>query len=339
MIVSRFIGLFIFSALCLPKMVWPAPDPRTIEAAKKERTVAYYTGLNVNAVQRLAGAFEQRYPFLKVEPARQDHVQLRTRILTESLAGAHRVDVVSMPAIDLQLLKKKGLLALYRSLELEGIPKGLKDEEGFWAAMYVTQFIIGYNNRMVAKNDQPRDWEDLLRAQWKNGIGLDPDAPLWYASLLEYWGSDRTSRLMRGLAAQQPHLRRGYTLLAQMMAAGEFPLAVVHAHKVEEMKANGAPLDWVRTVDPVVTSGHAVAVSAHSPHPNAARLLADFILSKEGQLTLHRSFLVPVRTDIPPLTPALDQSKLKVFPVHAELAEDYEKYEKQFHEFFGTRER
>jgi len=90
MTVSRFIGLFILSLLCLPKVVWPAPDFRTIEAAKKERTVAYYTGLNLNAVQRLAGAFEQRYPFLKVEPARQGHVQVRTRILTESLAGAHR---------------------------------------------------------------------------------------------------------------------------------------------------------------------------------------------------------------------------------------------------------
>jgi len=63
------------------------------------------------------------------------------------------------------------------------------------------------------------------------------------------------------------------------------------------------------------------------------------ILSKEGQLTLHKSFLVPVRTDIPPLTPALDQSKLKVFPVHAELAEDYEKYEKQYHELLGKRSR
>ncbi len=52
---------------------------------------------------------------------------------------------------------------------------------------------------------------------------------------------------------------------------------------------------------------------------------------------LHQSFLVPVRTDIPPLTPALDQTKLKVFPVHAELADDYEKYEKQYHDFLGQK--
>jgi iron(III) transport system substrate-binding protein len=105
------------------------------------------------------------------------------------------------------------------------------------------------------------------------------------------------------------------------------------------MKNNGAPIDWVRTVDPVVTSAHSLAVSSHSPHPNAACLFTDFILSKDGQLTLHQSFLVPARTDIPPLTAALDQTKLKVFAVRSELADNYEKYEKQYHQFFAKRTR
>jgi iron(III) transport system substrate-binding protein len=205
--------------------------------------------------------------------------------------------------------------------------------------MYITQFIIGYNSRMINKTDVPKDWPDLLRSHWKAGIGLDADAPLWYASLLEYWGREKANGFMQNLAGQEPQLRRGYTLLAQMVAAGEFPLAVVHAHKVEEMKNSGAPIDWVRSVDPVVTSAHSLAIATHSPHPNAARLFADFILSKEGQLTLHQSFLVPARTDIPPLTPALDQTKLKVFPVRSELADNYEKFEKQYHEFFAKRTR
>ncbi|MGE5305489.1 MAG: ABC transporter substrate-binding protein [Alphaproteobacteria bacterium] len=337
MVFSLIAGTLLLAAMVVPAVSSAAPDAKTIEAAKKERTVAYYTGLNVNAVQRLIDAFEKRYPFLKVEPSRYGHVQVRTRIFTEAAAGSHRFDIASIPSIDLQTIKKKGLLASYRSPELDGIPKGLKDEDGYWAAMYITQFIIGYNIRMINKSDVPRDWDDLLRGQWKTRIGMDPDAPLWYASLLEYWGREKATRFMKALAAQQPHLSRGYTLLAQMMAAGEFPLAIVHAHKVEDMKNKGAPIDWVRTVDPVVTSAHALAIAAHAPHPNAARLLEDFILSKEGQLTLHQSFLVPVRTDIPPLTPALDQSKLKVFPVHAELADEYEKYERQYHNFLGVK--
>jgi iron(III) transport system substrate-binding protein len=336
MLLPLIIGLWVLFGWFLPNPLLAASDAKTMEGAKRERTVSYYTGLNVNAVQRLTGAFETRYPFLKVETTRYGHVQLRTRIFTEALAGAHRFDLVSMPAIELQVIKKKGLLAAHRPAEAEAIPRGLRDEEGFWTAMYITQFIIGYNSGMVGKNDLPKDWGDLLRARWKNGIGLDPDAPLWYAALLEYWGQEKVTKFMKALAAQEPRLRRGYTLLAQMMAAGEFPLAVVHAHKVEEMKTKGAPIDWVRTVDPVVTSAHALALSAHSPHPHAARLLADFILSREGQLTLHRSFLVPARTDIPALTPALDQNTLKVFPVHAELADDYEKYDKQYHAFFGN---
>jgi iron(III) transport system substrate-binding protein len=337
MIFSLIVAMLLLAGMAVPAVSLAAPDAKTIEAAKKERTVAYYTGLNVNAVQRLIDAFEKRYPFLKVEPSRYGHVQVRTKIFTEAAAGSHRFDIVSIPAIDLQTIKKKGLLASYRSAETDGIPKGLKDEEGYWTAMYITQFIIGYNTRMLNKSDVPRDWEDLLRARWKSGIGLDPDAPLWYASLVEYWGREKTTRFMKALAAQEPRLSRGYTLLAQMMAAGEFPLAIVHAHKVEEMKNKGAPIDWVKTVDPVVTSAHSLAIAARAPHPNAARLLADFILSKDGQLTLHQAFLVPVRTDIPPLTPALDQSKLKVFLVHPELADEYEKYEKQYHDFLGQK--
>jgi iron(III) transport system substrate-binding protein len=336
MTISRMIGFTLAVSLFLPAQVSAAPDTQMVEAAKKEGTVAYYTGLNVNAVQRLIDAFEKRYPFLKVEPSRYGHVQVRTKIFTEAATGSHRFDIVSIPAIDLQTIKKKGLLASYHSAEMDGIPKGLKDEAGYWTAMYITQFIIGYNNQLINKSDVPKGWDDLLRPQWKSRIGLDPDATLWYASLLEYWGREKTTRFMKGLAAQEPRLRRGYTLLAQMMAAGEFPLAVVHAHKVEEMKSKGAPIDWIKTVDPVVTSAHALAISAHAPHPNAARLLVDFVLSKEGQLTLHRSFLVPARSDIPPLTPALDQSKLKVFPVHPELADDYAKYEKQYHDFLGV---
>ncbi len=322
----------IFGASSLPALT----DARVVEGAKKEGVVTYYTGLNLVAAQKLIGAFEKRYPFLKIQLARHGHVQLRTKIFTEVLTGAHHFDLVSMPAIELQLLKKRGILASYRSPEGEGIPQGLKDEEGLWAAIYITQFIIGYNNRMVAKEEAPRGWEDLLRPQWKQKIGLDPDAPLWYASLTEYWGKEKTVKFMRGLADQKPHLRRGYTLLTQMMVAGEFPLAIVHAHKVEEMKTNGAPIDWVKTVDPVVTSAHSIAISERAPHPNAARLFVDYILSKEGQLVLHQAFLVPGRTDIPPLVPSLDQGKLKVHYVQPGLAERYDQYDKEFHQIFRT---
>ena len=226
MIFSRLIALFVFSVFCFPTTLWLAPDPKTIEAAKKERSVAYYTGLNVNAVQRLAGAFEQRYPFLKVEPARQGHVQVRTRILTESLAGAHRVDVVSMPAIDLQLLKKKGLLALYRSPELDGIPKGLKDEEGFWAAMYVTQFIIGYNHRMIAKNDRCSvnctSFDKMKSASSLAAFGCGE-----WAETAMAWPEVTTGSTVRTQSRGAPLAFISSTLCAWTTAKGNSPAAII----------------------------------------------------------------------------------------------------------------
>ena len=328
------VHIILLCGFLCTKSLLAQTGPKIIDKAKQEGRVVYYTPLNVTAANVLIKSFEKEYPYLRVQLLRQGGEALRTRVLSEAQAGRHNFDVISMNILDAQLLQRRELLAPYISTERGGIPQGLKDREGFWTASYIIQHVIGYNSRLVPAGKIPRDWRDLLDPIWKGKIGLDRDGVVWYASLLQYWGRERGVKFMKQLSVQEPHFERGNTLRTQMMAAGEFPLAVVHAHKVEEFKTKRAPIDWVTTSNPIITHGNIVSIARHAPHPNAARLFVDYFLSKKGQIVLNEAFVVPARTDIPPLAPSLDQSKLNVHYVDPVLAENYNQYQKEYQEIF-----
>jgi iron(III) transport system substrate-binding protein len=136
---------------------------------------------------------------------------------------------------------------------------------------------------------------------------------------------------MRSLSSQRPQQRRGHNLLTRLLAAGEYPLALVHANEIEKEKQDGAPVEWVRTLDPIVTSPSQVGISAKAPHPAAARLLVDFLLSKEGQRVIESRGRVPARTDLG----SSAGGELKVHYVSARLAPQFHDYEKEFRGIFG----
>ncbi|HET7363492.1 MAG TPA: substrate-binding domain-containing protein, partial [Burkholderiales bacterium] len=145
------------------------------------------------------------------------------------------------------------------------------------------------------------------------------------------WGREKGTAYMEALSRQKPQQRRGHSLLTRLLVAGDFPLAVVHAGEIEKEKQDGAPVEWVRTLDPIITSPSQVAISAKAPHPAAARLLVDFLLSREGQRVIESRGRVPARID---LAPSADGS-LKVHYVDARLAARFNEYEHEFRAIFG----
>ncbi len=139
---------------------------------------------------------------------------------------------------------------------------------------------------------------------------------------------------MGGLASQKPTIHRGHTLIAQLTSAGAFALSIAYGNRIEEMKEQGAPLDFVDTTDPIVTSPSVITLSKNAPHPNAARLYINFVLSREGQNILKKFSRVTARADVPPPSPKLDPKKLKTFFVRPEIADRYEEYQKDYREIF-----
>ena len=274
--------------------------------------VVWYTAMNTSDIEPLRKRFEEKNAGVKLTVLRQPGEKIRNRILGEASAGKNLWDVVSFNHLDMGVLDREKLLGSAR------------------APIYVRQFVIGYNTNLVRPPEAPRDWPDLLDPKWKGRLAMDEDEVEWFASMLDYYGREKGMRFMQALARQEPQLRRGHTLLSKLLSAGDFPLAIVHAQEMDEGKKAGEPVDWVRTLDPVVTSPSEIAIAAKAPHPAAAKLLADFILSPEGQSIIRDRGRVPA-ADVKA------QAAMKIHWVNPQLSRDFDRYEKEFRETFARR--
>jgi iron(III) transport system substrate-binding protein len=310
-----------------------AQDGNILAGAKREGRVVWYTVAEES--QQLAQEFENKYPFIKVEVVRSTVYPLLNRVLNEAAAGNYLFDVIRHATFTIGLPIQKGLVQVYDSAERAAFTAGWKDKQGYWTSTDDNYFVVGYNTRQVTAAEAPKDWDDLLLPKWRGRIGLDPDNHILYGALEQSWGRDRALAYFRRLAQQQIQFRTGNTLLSQLIVAGEYPLGFVYAHRVELLKSQGAPMEWVSTMNPIATTGGPLALAAKARNPNAGKLLIDFVLSREGQLHLRKYFRIPSRADLEPLSPKLDANQLRLLPSSPELAGREEDWRKQFRAIFG----
>ena len=220
-----------------------------IEGAKKEGQLLWYVAIVIGDANALVTRFQQKYPFIKVELLRAGSEQLLNRILKEDSTGQSKMDLVNITTIT--ALKKRNLLQAYHSPEFGAYPQQFKDAENYWATLYNIYYVIAYNPRLVPARDAPRNWDDFLDPKWKGKIGMDQEEYEWYAATLQSWGNEKAQKYHRALAKQGVQFHRGHTMISQLIAAGEFPIGISYAHRVESMKKAGAPIDWVKTTDPI----------------------------------------------------------------------------------------
>jgi len=163
---------------------------------------------------------------------------------------------------------------------------------------------------------------------------MDTTDDRWFTQTVDKMGEERGMAFMKRLAAQKPNFRRGHTLMVQLLAAGEFPMNVIaYGYQVEYMKAQGATIGWSAD-QPVTITGGAGSLARHAPHPEAAKLFLDVLLSKEAQEEITKFYRVATRVDVPPNPPRLVQG-LKMYPVKLDLGRILPKRVKQFREIFA----
>jgi iron(III) transport system substrate-binding protein len=256
------------------------------------------------------------------------------RILSESRSGKYDWDVVSTTGFYAYNLKKRGMLAAYDSPERKFIRAGHKDPQAMWTSIYTNYTVLGYNSRLVGRDNVPKSHTDLLKPIWKGQIGIVQTAYEWFAVMLQGMSQEKGLAFMRELAKQQPQLRNGRTLLAQLVAAGEVNSGLAaYSQNFESLKRDGAPVDWV-PLDPVYGNLNPMGFSAKAPHPNAGKLFIDFVLSKTGQETIRAQRRVPDRVDVLPDPPKLAQGFTAVFTAD-QVYENFDRYVKWFQEIFG----
>ena len=305
------------------------------ERAEAEGKLMFYATFNAADSKALADAFKQLYPKIDAVYYRSTDASLMERILTESRAGQNLWDVAVLTSFYGYNLKKRGMFAPYDSPERKYFRPGYKDDQGAWTSIYTNYAAFGYNTRGVPKAGVPKSYNDLLKPEWKGNVGMDSKAYEWFGTMLKAMGEEKGLAYMRELA-KQAQLRAGRTLLAQLVAAGEFKGALTaYSQTFEVLKPAGAPVDWIY-LNPVFANIHPTGISAKAPHPNAARLFMDFVLSKRGQEVIRAMNRIPDRIDTAPEQARLMEGIKPVF-APTEVLEDFQRYGKMFEEIFAGR--
>jgi len=302
--------LLLFSVaffLCCPALdstTRAGATSKLIEAAKSEGEVAYYTTMTLTQSKKVADRFQAKYPFITMELFRSGADAVLNKIQNEARGGLYGWDVVSGRGDMVLTLSEAKLLASYRSPESKFVSPDMVDVAGYWTAYYVNPFVLGYNTNLVEKEDVPKTYEELLDPKWKGRkISIDDSAYGFLAGLIRAWRKEKAVEYFRKLAAQDPVVMRGNTNRVQLAMAGEYPLIVAYAPTIQRETSKGHPMDWV-SLEPVPVQVNPLMLAAKAPHPNAGKLLIDFLLSKEGQKMLVGFRRVAVREDIDPRSAA-----------------------------------
>lgn len=302
-----------------------------VKKAEKEGALVYYTSMGLDYARSLTRGFEMKYSFVKANIFRSGHEKLLSRLSIEQKAGRYTADVVTVGEFETFHLKKRGLTTAYRSPEAASFSEGFKDPEGYWTDVYDNLIVIAYNTEKVKPEEVPHGYADLLHPRWRERMAIDTRDTRWFSNMLYLMGEKKGLKFMRELAKQNLHMRRGRTLITQLLLAGEFDLQITaYWYRAHTYMQSGAPIRWV-AIEPVIMALHPIAVVANAPHPNTARLFIDYVLSKEGQDLFSRKGRVSAR---PGIKPEGFPARLRLHPSRLKLAAKLEENNRLFRSIF-----
>lgn len=305
------------------------------ESARGESEVVLYSSLNNEQIVSLVDAFKKRYPAIKPSFYRGTSERVLQRANTEAKAGRFAVDVMTSAGFQVQLMKESGLTQRYVPPEAAGFDEGFKDPDGHWVNVHSLLNSMAYNTQLVKPNEAPKKYEDLLAPRWRGRIGVNLQDPEWYVNLQRRWGKEKARNFLKSLAAQQPAMRDGHNITAQLLAAGEFHVVSnTYAHIAARIKGQGGPVQYVFD-EPVITYVHPMVLAKGAPHPNAGKLLIGFILSIEGQRMLRDQGRIPAHRDVDPQVFSLRNVKLQASDPRQ--AKDYGVAGEEMRAIFGAR--
>jgi iron(III) transport system substrate-binding protein len=241
----------------------------------------------------LTEAFEKKYG-IKVNLWRSSGEKVAERVIVESRGGRYDVDVVETDGAQVEILYREKQLSPLKVPAVADVPQEILPAHGHYAPTRLTLYVMSYNTKLVTPDEVPRSYADLLKPRWTGKLALESDDVAWFASVVKGMGETQGLALFRKLASQKPSMRKGHSLMAEMVAAGEIEIALdTHVQGVARLKEKGAPIEW-KPLQPAFGQPSCVGVAARAPHPEAGRLLADFILSREGQEVIRSRNRVPV---------------------------------------------
>jgi len=311
-------------------------DPKLLEAAKKEGALTLYGSMNEEEALPLLKLFESATG-IKSEYVRNSDTGLMARIQVEARAAKQSWDALQTTTVSKM---PEAYFASFDPPEAKNIIPEARGGNKRWYGVYANYNSPGYNTNLVKREDLPKSYEEFLsKKEWVGKVAIDYTDREWLKGMYDHYGEAKAKKLVDDLIKTLNVVTtQGHLALARSVGAGEYAVEMNnYTNLILNVKLAGGPTDfWV--VDPVVVFFGQIGINAKAPHPNAARLFANFMLSEEGQKQLTTAGRIPTRTDVetnpPGVLKAFQGHKLNVSTMTS--AED-EKWTKIFKDTFGQR--
>jgi iron(III) transport system substrate-binding protein len=275
----------------------PDRTARLVAGAKKEGALNIYSSMTTADMGALISAFQAKYG-VRATHWRGSSEDIRNRTAREYAAGRYDADLAETAGPDMEAMVREQLLQkISTPVSKELIPQATLPH-GQWIATRLSVFAGAYNTDLIKPADVPKSYQDLLDPRFKGKLGIEADDANWFMSTVSFMGEAKGLKLFRDIvAANGMSVRKGHTLLANLVPTGEVPLALTaYSYRVEQLKREGAPVGIVY-LPPVVAFPTGAGVFRHAPHPHAALLFEDFILT-DGQKILAERETVPTNPKV-----------------------------------------
>jgi len=291
--------------------------------ARKEGKIVWYTSLTAH--RDIANVFEAKYPGIKVETYRAGSTDLTRRLLAEAQSRRNLADLIETTPPTLMFMRENKLLLPYFSPHLAAYPDDSKEEADgarvYWTTDRESIISLGYNRNLIKAAEVPKSFADLAKPEHKGKIAVSGDSTgvRFIGAMLRAKGEEFVKQL-RALEMKMHMISGG--AMHELMAAGEMPMSIsIFRNHVLAAKPKGAPTEWA-PMDLNATNAGGVALPAASNNPYGALLLADFLLSPEGQKIMEERFRFA--------TPTKNYGFKRWYPEKGLTIEQYEKADERW---------
>ena len=315
------------------KLTGEARTRALVDGAKKESgPVMVYHSSQTEDLQPVFDAFTRKYG-IKVVDWRSSSENVVQRVIGETRAGKHDVDFIENNSPEMEALRRERMLMRMDSPHFAEMRPGTLGAHHTYATSTMDVFVQAYNTDKVRADELPKTFQDLANPRYKDRLAIEAEDFAWFGTLLHDLGETQGVKLFTDVVATNGiSVRKGHTLLANLVASGEVPFALtVYNYKPPQLKKKGAKIDWI-VLQPAIAQLHAVAVPAKTTRPFSAALLFDFFLG-EGQPLLAARDFVPSNSGVP--SPFGDMPIKFIDP--AESIDKQDPWQKQYDAIFVKR--
>ncbi|SMO96805.1 iron(III) transport system substrate-binding protein [Paracoccus laeviglucosivorans] len=284
--ISRFAGLIVLG-LAGPVSAQQQDWALVEAAAKDEGALVFYSNLQPNGIEPLLAEFRAAYPGISTEQVRLGSNPLIERFETEFNAKRNLADVVVTYA-DERVYNgaKNGWMTEWTPPELATYPAEVNYQNMMFTIQQTREAII-WNTNLLGANPAPTEWKDLFDPMWKGKVGMNPPwRSLAIQQIVTYWQELGIPDAAEQLKANDVRFFEGSGGIIQAVIRGDVVVAELSDIPLNPLLEEGAPIGFVYPESGTTTSASRIFVAKNAPHPNAAMVFTNWLMTETGQAAL-----------------------------------------------------